>query len=401
LGNKNREILILKNMYRLAIIVGIISLALTRTSAQWVESSEGIYGGDIHCMAVDTVKNRIYVGTYNGVYLSTNEGETWTLLDEGMTNTWVHTLAICGDTLYAGTYNSSLYKSTNLGNSWTKIDFGIPDRYSFNDVFSIALDKNRISIGVSNAGIYLSEDYGRSWKDINFGLRDSIRLLRPVLQMSDNKIFAGFYDSGVYMLTIGDSAWTNRSNGITTTDIRSLCSIGDSLFAGTFKKGIFFSSDAGEHWNPANNGFGIHFPWDVNKLSVKGNSIYAATSDGLFSSSLNNINWNSMSANLVTHSSYAWSEVSSGDSYTEVSSFGFLEQKVFVGTLNGMHMSEYPWNSWTSVNQGINNVRVQTIAVSGETMFAGTNYDGIYQSTDNGMNWTAMNNGLHASLVYS
>jgi photosystem II stability/assembly factor-like uncharacterized protein len=48
---------------------------------------------------------------------------------------------------------------------------------------------------------------------------------------------------------------------------------------------------------------------------------------------------------------------------------------------------------WSKTN-GPDSNRVQALAVIGKNLFAGTDGDGVYLSTDNGLNWTPINSGL-------
>lgn len=56
---------------------------------------------------------------YNGVYLSTDNGSSWTAVNSGLTNTSILSLAVMGTNLFAGTAGSGVYRSTNNGASWT------------------------------------------------------------------------------------------------------------------------------------------------------------------------------------------------------------------------------------------------------------------------------------------
>jgi ligand-binding sensor domain-containing protein len=62
---------------------------------------------------------------------------------------------------------------------------------------------------------------------------------------------------------------------------------------------------------------------------------------------------------------------------------------VFRSTSNG--------TNWTAVNNGLTNTSIRALAVSpdsSENLFAGTYGGGVFLSTNNGTNWTVVNNGL-------
>jgi len=69
-----------------------------------------------------------------------------------------------------------------------------------------------------------------------------------------------------------------------------------------------------------------------------------------------------------------------------------LDQGVFKTTDSGV--------SWTQINNGILNIQVQALAICKNTpqvLYAGTNYgtnEGVYKSTDGGGSWTQVNTGI-------
>ena len=109
----------------LVILVAVALLAAPIIAqAQWV--SLGPKGGDVGALAVDpATPSTLYAGMAGGgVYKSTNNGVTWTLGNNGLTNRNVTALAIdpiTPTTLYAGTGGSGVFKSTNGGTSWTNV----------------------------------------------------------------------------------------------------------------------------------------------------------------------------------------------------------------------------------------------------------------------------------------
>src|SRR4051812_2498665 len=100
------------------LIVLFLSL---HTLAQW-QQTNGPFGGNIQCMA--TNGNNVYAGTYNGVYVSANNGTNWTLQTNGLASTDVRSIVFCGTTIFAGT-SGGIYSSTNLGNNWIAVNTGM------------------------------------------------------------------------------------------------------------------------------------------------------------------------------------------------------------------------------------------------------------------------------------
>jgi hypothetical protein len=74
-------------------------------------------------------------------------------------------------------------------------------------------------------------------------------------------------------------------------------------------------------------------------------------------------------------------------------------QNLFAGLdSSGVFMSTLSGASWTTLNTGLTNHNVWTLAFDGSNLYAGTNGGGAYVSTNNGGNWTAVNNGITGTL---
>ena len=70
----------------------------------------------------------LYAGTSNGVFKSTDSGESWTRTSNGLTNKHVFTLAIdphTPTTIYAGARDYGVFKSTDGGMNWTVVNTGL------------------------------------------------------------------------------------------------------------------------------------------------------------------------------------------------------------------------------------------------------------------------------------
>src|ERR1019366_3360420 len=55
------------------------------------------------------------------------------------------------------------------------------------------------------------------------------------------------------------------------------------------------------------------------------------------------------------------------------------------------------WSNWAAANSGISAYTILSLAYDGTNLFAGTSYNGVYLSTNNGTSWSAVNTGLPAS----
>jgi len=131
---------------------------LNRSEAQWVQAN-GPFGGIVSCFAVNGTN--LFAGSIGGgVFLSTNNGTSWTAVNTGLTNTDVFALAVSGTNLFAGTAGG-VFLSTNNGTSWTVVNTGLTNTY----VLAFAVSGTNLFAGTLGRGVWrrpLSEMIGSS-----------------------------------------------------------------------------------------------------------------------------------------------------------------------------------------------------------------------------------------------
>ena len=88
--------------------------------------------------------------------------------------------------IYVSTMGSGIFKSTDLGDSWTAINNGLPDL----DVHKIKILSNGVLLaGLSGiGGVYRSTDAGVSWFESKAGMGDLI--VMDIIQFKDDIVFA-------------------------------------------------------------------------------------------------------------------------------------------------------------------------------------------------------------------
>jgi len=160
--------------------------------------------------------------------------------------------------------------------------------------------------------------------------------------------------------------------------VKALAVSSTSLYAGTWGRGVYTSTDNGTSWNEGlNNQL-------VNALTVSGDKLFTGLNNG-FNPSPDGLG--SMYVNSVQMFPCVYSIVVSGTN-------------LFAGTdFEGVFLSTNNAKSWTQVNSGLTNPLVRALAVSGTNLFAGTYGGGVFLSTNNGTNWT--NVGLVTENILS
>jgi len=355
---------------------------------QWVQTS-GPYGGDVRCFAASGTN--LFAGTASGagvvsggVFLSTNNGASWTQVNNGLTNTSVTALTVSGTNLFAGTGTGQggwgrVYLSTNNGTSWTEVDAGLPIG---RPVSALAVSGTNLFDGIYYGGVFLSTNNGTSWTAVNNGLTNTeVR----ALAVSGTNLFAGTYLGGVFLSTNNGTSWTAVNSGLTCTIVHALAVSGTNLFAGTEFNGVYLSTNNGTSWTAVNTGLTNTY---VCALAVSGTNLFAGTfGGGVF---------------LSTNNGASWTQVNNGLTVSNVFAFAVSGTNLFAGTGGGgVFLSTNNGASWTQANTGLTNTRVQAFAVSDSSLFAGTNGGGVYLSNNNGTSWTEVNNGLTNTDVHA
>ncbi|MBU2583896.1 MAG: T9SS type A sorting domain-containing protein, partial [Bacteroidetes bacterium] len=145
----------------------------------------------------------LFAGTWGGgVFLSTNNGTSWTAASTGLTNTDVEALAVSGTNLFAGTYGG-VFLSTNNGISWTATSTGLTNT----DVLSLAVSSTNLFAGTWG-GIFLSTNNGTNWTEVNTGLTNT-SVMSLASDLSGN-LFAGTYGGGVWRRPLSEMTAVER-----------------------------------------------------------------------------------------------------------------------------------------------------------------------------------------------
>jgi len=209
-------------------------------------------GSGAQCLAVDPADpETVFVGLReDGVRRSVDGGRTWT--DCKLPDPAVFSLAVSAadGAVYAGTEPSRLFRSDDGGESWSELDallelpsqpsWSFPPRPWTSHVRWIAPsphDPGLLLVGIELGGLMRSSDGGQSWQDHRPGAQRDVHSL----------------------------AWHPHTPG------RAYEAGGG---------GAAFSTDAGENWQPADEGLDRHYSWSVTVEPSDPDCWYVSASTG-------------------------------------------------------------------------------------------------------------------------
>ncbi len=275
----------MKTRLRYFVLFIITSLILISPSnAQWIQS--GPYNNFI--LAFESIGTKLFTGSYGGgVYLSSDNGVNWIAVTPGLTNWYVSSLTVSGNKLFAGT-DDGVFLTTNNGTLWTHK--GLSGKY----VQVILAGGTDLYAGTFGDGVFFSSNNGTSWTAINSGLNSDYVIC---IVVKDTLIFAGTYGGGIFKSTNRGASWTNVNNGLTNTDVRSLAVIDTNIFAGTYGGGVFLSKNNGNNWAAVNNGLNNKI---ILPMTTSGTNLFVGTSGGgVFLSTDYGSNWSAINSGLT------------------------------------------------------------------------------------------------------
>jgi len=149
----------------------------------WLAVSEGLpedSNGSLNAqsLAIDPIDAHVvYLGTGwrpfhgNGVYKSTDGGQTWTPANRGMIDYSITALIVDpadSQIVYAGGFDGDLFKSTDGGQTWTDLTDRLPfQEHSHSSIWDIAIDPatpETIYLLCERDGVLVSNDGGATWR---------------------------------------------------------------------------------------------------------------------------------------------------------------------------------------------------------------------------------------------
>jgi len=165
------------------------------------------------------------------VLRSSDGGANWIVIDSGITNLNVRSLALFGSTLLLGT-STGLFRSSDNGITWTSEYLGL-----ISVVSAFAERNGTIFAGTAN-GVYKSSDNGSTW--YSTGLTN---IHVNTLTASDTIVFAGTTGTHfLYCSTNDGGTWTAIDAGIVGERItNSLAIAGGTIYAATQATGVWKS----------------------------------------------------------------------------------------------------------------------------------------------------------------
>jgi photosystem II stability/assembly factor-like uncharacterized protein len=313
-------------------------------------------------------------------------------------------------TLYSGN-DGGLYKTTNLGNSWEDISDGLQITQNY-----------KIGISQTNPNLLLAgtQDNGTLRANNEFdwdAVRGGDGMECAIDPTDSERMYSELYYGDIAISTNGGDNWENiapDSDGAWITPFQIDQNSPNRIVIGY--DFVYESLNYGDTWENISIDFGGNL--NVIELSLSdNNTIYVSREDNIYKTNDGGENWNNISSNLpsnnisdiavnpqdnnkvwITCSEYAANEKvyyteDGGDNWINISenlpnlptncvTYHSPSETVFVGTDIGVWYMDSTSTEWALFNQGMPNVIVNEIEINEEAnlMYAATYGRGVWRT---------------------
>jgi photosystem II stability/assembly factor-like uncharacterized protein len=257
---------------------GVYFTPVDEVSADCSPSGIGLPNTEVHALIQHT-SGALFAATDNGVFRSTNNGETWESASSGLMKMKISTLTTTTDgKLYAGSTNGGIFYSLDAGDNWYLVI-------------------NRLGLPAGLAALLSGSNPTNSATALP---KTEIHALAAFTQNRQNYLAAGI-DSGVYLSQDGGLTWQQPpSNTVArgaalafsapSPGIAPLVGMNTGVFPvemGNWRNALFRRSPQGGHPLPS---------LPVNALAFRQmTTIFAGTPQGIYRSQDNALNWTALS----------------------------------------------------------------------------------------------------------
>jgi photosystem II stability/assembly factor-like uncharacterized protein len=307
--------------------------------------------------------------------------------------------------LFIGTIQSGIFRSVDAGENWTRLDSDIT--YNMRKIVLHPSAPDTM-YAATVGGIFKSTDQGLSWLNISPAGREQAEYRALVLDPSNPNIIltGGIFDH--WKSTNSGQTWTEvivdpQGGRDKTVEALAIDPLNTNVVylltsSGEYGKGIYKSTDQAETWSNVHNNadsmlsIGTDIAIDPSNTQVIYWARYDATQsqDGrvLYKSTNGGGSWLNISPSTLVRWGIRAVRVSPVD-----------PNIIFAASdEDGIFRSTDAGSNWQSANQGLTGRRCATIEIDslGDVIYLGLYFDGIFKSSDGGTTWREISQNIKA-----
>lgn len=211
----------------------------------------------ITCLAAGPSKDGggdLYAGTYTrGMFHSSDNGESWRVVNTNWVGgtVGINAIVVAGggtdsSQVYAAT-NDGIYLSTDAGSNWGIVNQGLPDPpvgfwgYSLTSLAALPVNSGTVFVSVGHDyGVYRTTNRGASWSEVNNGLADKeVRALAAFSLDGQGAYVFAATPSGLFVSNDYGASWGLADSSWSTTPISSIVNCGTNIYILAGEGGIW------------------------------------------------------------------------------------------------------------------------------------------------------------------
>jgi len=328
----------------------------------------------------------------DGVFVSRDDGRSWTDANTGLADLMVTGLALAHDgTLYARTESGALFASSDGALSWHAIA-AWPQSTRIETLAVDARAPARVFAGTDFAGVSMSRNAGQAWKEVNRGLHNlevEVLVVAPAEEGEPGPVLlAGSRYAGVFRSLDGGRVW-QPGRGVTDPHVTAIArgpQARSRVYLAAGNGQVLVSNDRGASWTAP--GAGTALGSTIDALAVhplaEGTLLGGGSSGILFGTQDGGRNWEPL-ADFP------------GARIRQIVFDPTDPATVYVATHQGIYKRGPGDMAWRPANTGLRDLDIQALAVDPNrqgTVYAASYGSGVYRSTDGAAHWQPVNAGL-------
>ncbi len=200
-------------------------------------------------------------GSAGRILYSDDSGRSWSVLETFPTDRDPRCITLAGSgRMYVGTVNNGVYLSSDNGETWTPASAGMTNQ-AVQCLLVDPREESRVYAGTLR-GLFISSDGGQGWKEIPIAGKSPLIVdIEANPQTGDIFLISRDEQGLAHVARSTDSgdSWSVSGEGL-AADAQPRCiafhpEMEDSIFIGTVYDGIYRSDNNGTFWSPMNNEF--------------------------------------------------------------------------------------------------------------------------------------------------
>jgi photosystem II stability/assembly factor-like uncharacterized protein len=343
---------------------------------------------------------------YKDIVRSTDGGATWTKLPKGLDNRSpisairVSPSFTLDGTVYAATRGDGVYASADRGNSWQLINTGLTGK-SITElkIAGSPYGGHTLFAAPTTGGLYRRASTQSKWTQV-LSRSIIVTVITPSPDFStDLTVLAADAAGNLYISTDGGISWVDRGNPAAAVIYDMAIAPGGAkvIFLGTSRPGIFYSANSG---NSFSNKVANLPAEAVNNVAVSPNynvdhTVFCTTpTHSVYKSTNAGTSWTLMpSGAVITGQTTLLTEFSELQTSSTYASDG----TVFLSAFDGLFVSSNAGATWAQRQTRVGLVTglafSPNFAVDRRVMAANYANGGLYSSADRGTTWTRVWDG--------